>query len=179
LQPLSEVLCTAHQVALVLGVGLSSCCEDLQSWLWFVRLRCGDSVRGSGPGGGGRMVPFPASPPAIVISLPRKMRSRRERGPLSVALSVTTDPISGLDGVEFRLAQPYVIASNRASLGGCESQDLTCRTVLDQVVFGTRSRVQNPPFWHGCSPLGHGGRSSPIAAWRGAAGAGLEGPSEP
>jgi hypothetical protein len=39
-------------------------------------------------------------------------------------------------------------------------------------------RVQNPPFWHGRSQLGHGGRSSPAAVSRCAAGAGLEGPTE-
>src|SRR5215217_4849747 len=39
-------------------------------------------------------------------------------------------------------------------------------------------RVQNPPFWHGRSQLGHGGRSSPAAGSRCAAGAGLEGPPE-
>jgi hypothetical protein len=47
-----------------------------------------------------------------------------------------------------------------------------------QIPIYAVDRVQNPPFWHGRSQLGHGGRSSPAAVSRCAAGAGLEGPTE-
>jgi hypothetical protein len=59
--------------------------------------------------------------------------------------------------------------------GWCESRDLIYQTVSDQIVFVQRTLVSDLPFWHGNSPLKHGGRSSPIAAQRCAAGAGLDG----